>query len=69
MRIDELSEGYTNIEIRDSYVVLTLNNGRDFFEPDKVLGSKRRLEKTQEKFRKELEIILGIIDDIKIKDS
>lgn len=35
MRLDELADGYTNIEFRDTSVVVTLNNGRDSFEVKK----------------------------------
>lgn len=69
MRLDELSDGYTNIEFRDTSVVVTVNNGRDSFEVKKILGSQRRLEKYRQSFRKELEIILGVFDEVLTKDN
>lgn len=69
MRLDELADGYTNIELRDTSVVVTLNNGRDSFEVKKILGSQRRLEKYRQSFKKELEIILGVFDEILTKDN
>lgn len=69
MRLDELADGYTNIEFCGTSVVVTLNNGKDSFEVKKTLGSKRRLEKYRQSFREELEIILGVFDEILTKDN
>lgn len=69
MRLDELADGYTNIEFRGTSVVLTLNNGKDSFEVNKTLGSQRRLEKYRQSFREELETILGVFDEILTKDN
>lgn len=69
MRLDELADGYTNIEFRGTSVVVTLNNGRDSFEVNKTLGSQRRLEKYRQRFREELEVILGVFDEVLTKDN
>lgn len=69
MRLDELADGYTNIEFCGKTVVVTLNNGRDSFEVKKILGSQRRLEKYRQRFREELEVILGVFDEILTKDN
>lgn len=69
MRLDELADGYTNIEFRSTSVVVALNNGRDSFEVKKILGSQRRLEKYRQSFKKELEVILGVFDEILTKDN
>ncbi|MCM1171922.1 MAG: DUF3137 domain-containing protein [Clostridium sp.] len=69
MRLDELADGYTNIEFRDTSVVVTLNTGRDSFEIKKTLGSKRLLEKYRQSFREELEVLLGVFDEILTKDN
>ncbi len=69
MRLDEMADGYTNIEFRNSSVVITLNNGRDLFEVNKTLNSRRRLEKYRQSFREELEVMLGVFDEILTKDN
>lgn len=69
MRLDELADGYTNIEFRGTSVVVTLNTGRDSFEVKKTLGSQRRLEKYRQRFREELEVILGVLDEVLTKDN
>lgn len=69
MKLDELSDGYTNIEFRGTSVVVTVNNGRDSFEVKKILGTQRRLEKYRQSFRKELEIILGVFDEVLTKEN
>lgn len=69
MRLDELADGYTNIEFRGTSVVVTLNNGKDSFEVKKTLRSQRRLEKYRQRFREELEIILEVFDEILTKDN
>lgn len=68
MRLDELADGYTNIEFRDTSVVVTLNNGKDSFEIKKILRSRKRLEKYRQRFRKELDVILGVFDEVLTKD-
>ena len=69
MRLDELAEGYTNIEFRGTSVVVTLNNGKDSFEVKKTLGSQRRLEKYRQSFREELAIVLGVFDEVLTKEN
>lgn len=69
MRLDELADGYTNIEFRDTSVVVALDNGRDSFEIKKTLGSQRRLKKYRQRFREELEVILGVFDEVLTKDN
>lgn len=69
MRLDKMADGYTNIEFRGTSVVVTLNNGRDSFEVNKTLVSQRRLEKYRQNFRDELEIILGMFDEILTKEN
>ncbi|MBD5097112.1 MAG: DUF3137 domain-containing protein [Lachnospiraceae bacterium] len=69
MRLDELADGYTNIEFRGTSVVVTLNTGRDSFEVKKTLGSQRKLEKYRQRFREELEVILGVLDEVLTKDK
>ncbi len=69
MRLDELADGYTNIEFRGTSVVVTLNNGKDSFEVKKTLRSQRRLEKYRQRFREELEIVLEVFDEILTKDN
>ncbi len=69
MRLDELANGYTNIEFRDSSVVIALNNGKDSFKVNKKLKSLKLLEKYRQSFRKELEIILGVLDEVLTKEN
>ncbi|MGN0496409.1 MAG: DUF3137 domain-containing protein [Lachnospiraceae bacterium] len=69
MRLDKMADGYTNIEFRGTSVVVTLNNGRDSFEVNKTLVSQRRLEKYRQNFRDELEIILGVFDEVLTKEN
>lgn len=69
MRLDKMADGYTNIEFRGTSVVVTLNNGRDSFEVKKTLVSQRRLEKYRQNFRDELEIILGVFDEVLTKEN
>lgn len=69
MRLDSLVDGYTNIEFRDTSVVLTLNTGRDSFEIKKILRSRRKLEKYRQRFREELKVILGVFDEVLTKDN
>ena len=69
MRLDERADGYTNIEFCGTSVVVTLNTGRDSFEVKKTLVSQRRLEKYRQRFREELEVILGVLDEVLTKDN
>ncbi|MCI7804127.1 MAG: DUF3137 domain-containing protein [Oscillospiraceae bacterium] len=69
MRLDELADGYTNIEFRGTSVIVTLNNGRDSFEVNKTLRSQRKLEKYQQRFRDELGVILGVFDEVLTKEN
>lgn len=69
MRLDKLANGHTKIEFRGTSVVLALNNGRDSFEVNKILRSRRRLEKYRQRFREELEIILGVFDEVLTKEN
>lgn len=69
MRLDELADGYTNIEFRGTSVVVTLNNGRDSFEVNKTLGSQRKLERYKQRFRDELGVILGVFDEVLTKEN
>ena len=69
MRADEIAEGYTNIEFKNSDVTITLNNGKDAFEVKKTISSKRSLEKCRENFRAELSSILSIVDEILTKEN
>lgn len=69
MRLDELADGYTNIEFRDTSVVLTLNNGKDSFEVNKTLRSQKKLEKYRQRLRDELGAILGVFDEVLTKEN
>lgn len=69
MRLDELADGYTNIEFRDKSVVVTLNNGKDLFEANKILRGQKGLEKYRQSLRKELDIVLGIFDEVLTKEN
>lgn len=69
MRLDELADGYTNIEFRDTSVVLTLNNGKDSFEVNKTLRSQKKLEKYRQRLRDELGVILGVFDEVLTKEN
>ena len=69
MRADEVAEGYTNIEFKNSDVTITLNNGKDAFEVKKTISSRRRLAKCRENFRGELNSILTIFDEILTKEN
>ena len=69
MRLDELAEGYTNIEFRGTSVVVTLNNGKDSFEVKKTLGSQRRIEKYRQSFREELTMIFSVFDEVLTKEN
>ena len=46
-----------------------MNTGRDSFEVKKTLVSQRRLEKYRQRFREELEVILGVLDEVLTKDN
>ena len=69
MRLDKLADGYTNIEFRDTSVVVTLNNGRDSFEVNKTLRSRKKLERYRQRFRDELEVILNVFDEVLTKEN
>lgn len=69
LRADEHARGYTNIEFQNKLVTITINNGRDSFEIQKKLYSKRRLEENRQNFRNELNTILAILDEILTKDQ
>lgn len=69
MRLDKLADGYTNIEFRGTSVVVTLNNGKDLFEVNKTLGSQKKLKMYQQRFRDQLEIILGVFDEVLTKKN
>lgn len=64
MRTDQLASGYTNIEFDGTSVVVTFNNGKDAFELKKTLSSRKRLNQYRQDFSVELDIILGIFDQI-----
>ena len=69
LKLDELADGYTNIDFRGTSVVVTLNNGKDLFEVNKTLGTQRKLERYQQRFRDELEVILGVFDEVLTKEN
>lgn len=67
LRLDESADGYTNIEFSGSHVTITLNNGRDFFEVKKIIRNQKHLNKYRDAFRRELDMMLLIIDEILTK--
>lgn len=69
IRLDRLAGGYTNIEFCGKSVIITLNNNRDSFEIHRMLISQKRLKEARNTFRKELEIILGIFDELLTKEA
>ncbi len=69
MRHDELADGYTNIEFRGKSIVITLHNGRDSFEVNEPLRSLRKLERYRQSFREELEVSLGVFDEVLTKKN
>lgn len=69
MKLDEMAEGYTNIDFRGTSVVVTLNNGKDLFEIPKRLRSQKRLEAYRQRFRDERELLLGVFDEVLTKEN
>lgn len=67
LRLDESAGGYTNIEFSGSQVTIALNNGRDSFEVKKIIRNQKRLNGYRDVFRKELDMMLLIIDEILTK--
>lgn len=68
IKLDELAQGYTNINFRNGVVYIAINNGRDSFEVKRTIRSESRLEKSRQEMRNDLKIVLSIIDEILEKD-
>ncbi len=69
LRAEKMTSGYTNIEFKGRNANITINNGSDSFEIKRTMCSRRALEKSRQQMRKELNLILDIVDEMLTKDK
>ena len=69
VQADMIVNGYTNIEFNQGIVTLALNNGTDAFELGKYKKNEHFLDEARQRFRYELNSILGIVDEILTKEN
>lgn len=68
MKADEYANGYTNISFINGAANIAINNGKDAFEIRKTMYGKKRLEESRAHMRRDLDVILSIVDEILQKD-
>ena len=68
IKADALADGYTNIRFKGTDVDISINNGRDSFGIDKTMYSVKRLEESRDNMRRDLDVVLAIVDEILEKD-
>lgn len=69
IKADEYAAGYTNISFKDETAYIAINNGKDAFEIKKTMYNKKRLEDARAKMRRDMDIILSIIDEVLEKEK
>lgn len=69
VQADMIVNGYTNIEFNQGIVTLALNNGTDAFEIGKYKKNEHFLDEARQRFRYELNSILGIVDEMLTKEN
>ena len=69
VQADMIVNGYTNIEFNQGIVTLALNNGTDAFELGKYKKNDHFLDEARQRFRYELNSILGIVDEMLTKEN
>lgn len=69
MKADEYADGYTNISFINGAANIAIHNGKDAFEITKTMYGKKRLEESRAHMRRDLDIILSIVDEILQKDQ
>lgn len=69
IKADEYAAGYTNISFKDETAYIAINNGKDAFEIKKTMYNKKRLEDARAKMRRDMDIILAIIDEVLEKEK
>lgn len=69
VQADMIVNGYTNIEFNQGIVTLALNNGTDAFELGKYKKNEHFLDEARQRFRYELNSILGIVDEMLTKEN
>ena len=68
VRADEMADGYTNILFKEKKVDIAMNNYVDSFEVKKNIYSQKALDECRTLMRKDLDILLAIVDEILAKD-
>ncbi len=69
VELDELARGFTNICFEDGAVYIAINNGQDAFEVNKSIRNEKHMEIACENMRRDLDVILAIVDQILEKDN
>ncbi len=68
LELDNKAQGNTRINFKKNAAFIAINNGRDAFEITKALFTTKGLEQARQSMRYDLDIILGMIDEILEKD-
>lgn len=68
VRADALADGYTNIRFKGTDIDISVNNGKDSFEIDKTMYSVKRLGESRDRMRRDLDVVLAIVDEILKKE-
>lgn len=68
VRADALADGYTNIRFKGTDIDISVNNGKDSFEIDKTMYSVKRLAESRNRMRRDLDVVLAIVDEILKKE-
>lgn len=68
VKADALADGYTNIRFKGTDIDISINNGKDSFEIDKTMYSVKRLAESRDRMRRDLDVVLAIVDEILEKE-
>ncbi len=68
LELDNKARGNTRINFKKNAAFIAINNDRDSLEINKAIFTESGLEKARQTMRADLDIILGMIDEVLAKD-